>query len=62
MKRLLATVKHVIPINNVFAYGADCEVCSNRVATYECGPQCILRDAPGPGYVYKECEGWVKNE
>jgi len=48
--------------NNVFAHGTDCEECPNRAATYECGPQCILRDAPGPGYVYKECEGWVKDE
>ena len=41
-------------------YSKCTEVCPNRVARYECGPACILKQAPSPDYIYVQCQGWVK--
>ena len=38
----------------------NCEVCPNRESWYECGPSCILKNSPGPEYMYVQCDGWIK--
>jgi len=45
---------------HVIGRDVNCEVCSNRESTYECGTSCILKNAPGPNYRYKKCRGWVQ--
>ncbi|MBP5352967.1 MAG: hypothetical protein J6Y91_04300 [Alphaproteobacteria bacterium] len=41
-------------------YGSCSETCPNRIVRYECMPKCILKEAPGEGYVYRQCVGWEK--